>query len=44
MKGQSHLFLALIDSGADESFLDCEVVEQLGIPTVDLKEPLEANA
>ena len=35
--------LALINSGADESFLDTTLVKQLGLPTELLDEPLEAN-
>lgn len=35
---------ALVDSGADESFLDRGVVKQLGLDTVFLDLPLEANA
>lgn len=38
-----HLF-ALIDSGADESFLDSAVVEQLGLSIECLDEPIEAKA
>ncbi len=34
---------ALIDSGADESFLDTTLVRQLGLTTEQLKEPLEAS-
>lgn len=43
-QGQSHELLALVDSGADESFLDLEVVKQLSIPTVELPKPIVANA
>ena len=43
-KGQSTELLALIDSGADESFLDSHVVRQLGLATETLDQPLEANA
>ena len=34
----------LLDSGADESFIDREVVHQLGIDTVPLDSPIETQA
>ena len=34
----------LLDSGADESFIDREVVHQLGIDTVPLNSPIETQA
>lgn len=34
---------ALIDSGADESFIDSGLVEQLGLPTETFKRSIEAN-
>lgn len=43
-QGQSFPLSTLIDSAADESFLDRGVVPQLGLDTVPLDSPLEANA
>ena len=43
-KGQSTDISALIDSGADESFLDTNVAKQLGLPVLSLDEPLVAYA
>ena len=34
----------LLDSGADESFIDREVVHQLGIDTIPLDSPIETQA
>ena len=42
-KDQTLEVLALIDSGADESFLDTRLVKQLGLPTEPLEEPQEAS-
>lgn len=41
---QSLSLLALVDSGADESFLDTSVVSQLGISLEPLDFPIQANA
>lgn len=41
-KSVSLLISALVDSGAEESFLNADLVRQLTIPTVPLKEPLAA--
>lgn len=43
-KGQSILLSALIDSGADESFIDAALALQLDLPTVGLNQPLRASA
>lgn len=42
-RDQTLELLALIDSGADKSFLDTTLVKQLGLPTELLEEPLEAS-
>ena len=42
-QNQTLPLLALIDSGADESFLDSNVVAQLAINTVPLDLPIMAN-
>ncbi|KAK7925711.1 hypothetical protein WMY93_008021 [Mugilogobius chulae] len=44
MNSRSCLYCVLIDSGADESFLDQEIIQQLGIKTQPLDTPLEAKA
>jgi len=41
---QSHVFSALIDSGADESFIDEEVARKMGIEMEPLDSPLLAKA
>ena len=41
---QSLHLTALIDSGADENFIDRNAAEQLGLEIVTLKTPLEATA
>lgn len=43
-KGQSTELLALIGSGADESFLNAVVVGQLDLAMENLNQPIEANA
>lgn len=43
-KGQSIQISALIDSGADESFIDTALASQLDLPTVGLDQPLRASA
>lgn len=43
-QNQTLPLLALIDSGADESFLDSSVVAQLAIDTVPLDLPIDASA
>lgn len=40
----SHTLATLIDSGADDSFIDEELVTQLGIDRVLLPQPVPANA
>ena len=42
--GWSFKSFALVDSGAEESFIDSALVLQMGIPTEPLDIPLEANA
>ena len=41
---QQQEVVALIDSGAEENFLDSGFVAQWGIPTIQLKTPMVANA
>lgn len=41
-KGQSFRFQVLIDSGADDSFIDADVVRQLGLNTTPLEGAVEA--
>lgn len=41
---QSNTIRVLIDSGADESFIDSALVQQLGISTQRLSTPIEARA
>ena len=41
---QTSLLTILLDSGADESFIDRELVHQLGIDTVPLGSPIETQA
>lgn len=41
---QSLLLLALVDSGADEKFLDIHFAAQAGIATEPLEVPIDANA
>lgn len=41
---QSCPVVSLIDSGAENNFVDREVVKQLGIPTEPLEGPLEARS
>lgn len=43
-KRQSIQLSALIDSGADESFIDAALASQLDLPTVGLDQPLRASA
>lgn len=43
-QSQSFPVGALIDSGADESFLDCELAQQMDIETVPLDYSLQAKA
>lgn len=39
-RNQSHPFSALVDSGADDNFLDSSEVKRLGIPTETLQTPI----
>ena len=43
-EGQSHEILALIDSGADESFVDLQYAQRVGLPVSALQRPLSAFA
>ena len=43
-KGQSFDCSALLDSGADENFLDDTIAKQLDLPSISLDKPLEASA
>lgn len=43
IKGTVHSFSALLDSGADESFIDSAICEELNIPLVDLEVPLKTK-
>ena len=43
-QSQSRSLLALVDSGADENFLDAGVASQMGINIEPLPSPLQANA
>ncbi|KAL1021133.1 hypothetical protein UPYG_G00009230, partial [Umbra pygmaea] len=42
-QGQSFPCLALLDSGADDSFIDDEMVQQMGIATMPLQRNIEAR-
>lgn len=42
--GVTLLFQALVDSGADDNFIDTELVNQLQIPLKPLVKPKNANA
>lgn len=44
LDGKQHPLLALIDSGADENFLDYSLAAQLNLPVLSLDSPLVANA
>jgi hypothetical protein len=43
-RDQSKSLWVLIDSGADESFMDATMVSELGIPTQPLSVPMDSRA
>ena len=43
-RDQQQEVVALIDSGAEENFMDSCFVAQWGLPTIELRTPMMANA